>query len=73
MRLKLGTNKPSASKPSCNILKTPSEAAPCTHPEELPHQQSQVTPRSKSKEVKVTDSKFCIIPFNFFTILFIIL
>ena len=72
LRLKLGANKPSSPKPSRNILKTPSEAAPHTHPQDLPHQQSQVTTRSKSKAVKVTGSKFCIIPFDFFTILFII-
>ena len=72
LRLKLEANKPSSPKPSHDILKTPSEAAPCSRPQDLPHQQSQVTTRSKSKAVKVTGSKFCIIPVDFFTILFII-
>ena len=53
------------------MLKTPSAAAPHTHLQDLPHQQSQVTTRSKSK-AKVTDSKFCVIHFDFFTILFIV-
>ena len=66
LRLKLGANKPSSPKPSHNILKTPSEAAPCTYPQDLSFQQSQVTNRSKSKTVKVTGSKFCIIPVDFF-------
>ena len=71
LRLKLGANNLSSLKPSCNILKTPSAAALHTHLQDLPHQQSQVTTRSKSK-AKVTDSKFCIIHVDFFTILFIV-
>ena len=61
----LGANKPFSPKPSHKILQTPS-AAPRTHLQHLPHQQSQVTTRSKSKvKVKVTDSKFCVIHVNF--------
>ena len=67
LRLKLGSNKPSSLKPSHKILQTPSAAAPCIHLQDLPHQQSQVTTRSKSKgKVKVTDSKFCVIHVDFF-------
>ena len=74
MRLKLGANKPSSLKPSQKILQTPSAAAPCTHLQDLPDKQSQVTTRSKSKaKAKVTGSKFCVIHVNFLTILFIIL
>ena len=72
LRLKLGANKPSSPKPFHNILKTPSEAAPHTHTQDLPHQQSQVTTRSKSKAVKVAGSKLYIIPVDFSTILFIV-
>ena len=54
-------------------MQTPSAAAPHTHLQDLPHQQSQVTTRSKSKaKAKVTDSKFCVIHVDFFTVLFII-
>ena len=73
LRLKLGANKPSSPKPSHKILQTPSAAAPHTHLQDLPHQQSQVTTRSKSKvKVKGTDSKFCVIHVDILTVLFIV-